>query len=351
MFLIKIYQWHTSSEVYKEIKNIIVAELDEDIVSYDTFTFEIPIEDWLIEFQKVQITKAEMWIDRVIFEWYISEIQPNLKSLVVQCKWYKAYMNHKRLFSDKTYNQSINLVLEDLLNTSNWRTSWVMKEDFKVYTTRRDIVNKQFKRWDNYFDIIDELAELLDCQWTIKEQTLYFEDTIWQDRSTWDLFEEFVYDPYQLRQSNITNVSIDRFDTIITSIIWTDWVSFSEIQDSESQKIYWFLDWFESFREWDLSTQTQAHLDKYKQNQKLYKIEVEQYSTNVSVWDKVYFRVQNHSSYLDFEWSIRVIRKKTKFEKQQQIVTGYWFSDISVVVVNLVNKINKMKSDITKLKL
>jgi hypothetical protein len=256
-------------------------------------------------------------------------------------------MIEKKVHSQKNYNTDISTILNELLNESNARTNWDKIENWTVSTTRTDIIQKKYNIWDTYFDIIDELAQYLQCQWDIRNWVLLFDDFIWEDKTVLN-YEEFVYNP-NLKSTNIQSVN-PSWGKINTTIIWKDnsWVQIKS--DPIAQQIYGFTESFETFREWNLSEQTQALLNEQKEKQLIYEIiPAKDENINIEPWDIVKLIIENHSSYLDYNGEIRVLKKSSSIQNSQLIVNSYWLWKVNIITRGLTQITNKLQKDIKKL--
>jgi len=394
-FLIKIYGNSNSDVIEQQIFNLYNFSIKEDLMSFDTANITLPNSTtWLRKFQKVEIIEIthdiqeitwtesvyknledltdnledytmnleDFWLvststttikrqinsqDNVIFQGFILDINVNSTTIWLTLRSQKWLLERKIILSDKSYiSKTISFILTDLF--SDWNTfTW------ETYTFETDIsqtVTKDFKEWDSFFNILDELAELTWAVWNMLENKIYFKIMLWEDRTSWDNFLSLKYNRQMTKANNILEPIMESNWVVSNIIIWKSWSTKQTVKDTWSIATYWALVEFISFREWDLTTQVNQALDLQKQEQRLYKIDLETNKVNANLWDKLKLSIEECDEYRDFTWDVTVNTKELTLVNWTKFVK-LWVSDVIVIQNTFTNKIRQINKEIALLKL
>lgn len=394
-FLIKIYGNSNSDLIEQQIFNIYDFSIKEDLMSFDTAKITLPnTTTWLRKFQKVEIIEIThdiqntTWTeavyenledltknleyytmnledvglissstttitrqvnsqDNVIFQWFIQDMNVNSTSIWLTLRSQKALFERKGILSDKTYsNKTISFILDDLF--SDWNTfTW---ETYTYETDISQIITKDFKEWDSFFNILDELSELTWAVWNILENKVYFKTELWEDRTTWDNFLSLKYNRQIPKANNILEPIMQSNWVLANIIIWKSWATKQTVKDTNSIATYWALAEFISFREWDLTNQVNQALDLKKQEQRLYKIDLETNKVNANIWEKLVLSIENTDEYRNFTWDVTVQTKELTLVNWTKFVK-LWVSDVIVITDSFSNKIRQINKEVKLLNL
>ena len=344
--IIKFYDSITDTLPKEQIEYYNSIDITENLTSYSYADIDIPLVIWLEELNIVRIYEI-LDSDTLLFEWYIDSITPWVDNINIQIKDYKWLLQRKLIVENKTYiAQTPKQIIDDLILYYNWLgDNWLSISG--VWTT----INKDIVIGDNIYDVINEIANELQCQWIIYWSTIYFETLVWDDLTSWINFTEIIYNWIDYTENNINNIWLKNYWNIANIIVWIDQSDNKVIlTDSTSITNYWPLSKKISFRDWNLTENTQAYLDLYKEPQKIYNIEIEPFTIDVKIWDKVNTRIEETNEYLNYNWDSFIIIKNTKIENATKIIT-YWVSTVNIKLRDFIQLFRDIEWDINYLSL
>lgn len=343
--LLKVYEHQFDDTVItQEIINSEVV-IEEDIKTFSIATFRMP----LIKIEEYNIVEIyEVWnTDKRIFRGYVYEIKPiwrQFGEVDIVCRGEKAIFNDRCVLSDKNYeDQDIKVILEDLLaDYIPYWEDWLLEVDFI-----KDIT-LELKEWDDYFGVLDELADQCEAEWTIIDKKVLFKRNIWIDRSTGVNYQEITYNWLFPNNSNIWNIDVIGTATRYNVVI-------GRWEEKTRYTANWFIDrlyWvkFEDFRDWDLEEKTEKELENSNRNQRVYQVVVEQNTINANIWDKIRLIVENTNSFYDIDSSVYVISKTTRYFNGSKTV-NYSLWELNLRIKNIENWLYWIQKDIKLLKL
>ena len=342
--VLKIYDNFFSSIPDMIVDQVIEIEINEDVNSISNMSLKL-LNDFtgLKRMQKIEAYEVENNIDTLVFQWFIDSITPGIDNLNLVCKNEKAVFMEQLVLSDKNYVwQTIDFIINDLL--SDWNTAF--SESWTYSNTLTGTHDKDFKEWDKLFDAIEEIVWLAGWVWIILNEKVITTDLIWTDNSIWTWFTEIVLNKSEPAENNILDFNRKNFSTKKNIIIWSDWtikVTLSNIWVWEKP-----LAEYKQFREWDLTAQTQAYLDSKSVDQFIYDLEIEPFTINPNIWDKLYLRIENVSDYLNYNWPVIVNTLKITYANWTRIINigvSSWY----VYIDNFSNKINSLNDKINLL--
>lgn len=346
------FSWDNSfleQKAFDTIENIISLEIKEDINNISYMNITINKDNlWLREFQRVQYIDTNMMSDEVIFDWYIDELIPDLNTINLVVKDFRQLMNKKACIQDYNFIwKTLQEIVETIVNDWNleYSENWSVNANFSTKT-----IDKDLKEWDTFFDIFWELSPTFNCNWITNWTEIYFNEIIWEDKTSGANFTEIIYNTEEPVENNLSNIKISKYSTISNIIIWTDWTTKVKKTNPASINTYWPLIEYKNFRPWNLDDDTQKYLDLKSNPQFLYDIEPDINSINVNIWDKIRLRIENVSEYLNIEWDVIVNTKKTKLENNTRVVE-IGVSDIYVSQEDFTRKINNIKKVLNILKI
>ncbi len=346
--MIKIYSGIFDTTPIDTIETYFDAEIQEDINGVSSLKITVKNEvTGLKRLQKIQFFEIQNWEDVVLFEWYISELKPGLNNLEIESKDFRQLFQKKMCienytFTSETLHNIINTIVDDWNNTY-----W---ESWTVNINLTGTLSKDFKQWDNFYDIFYELSESLLGMWNVKWNEIFFGEIIWEDKSVWEKFTEIIYNKNEPVENNLSEIKRINYSTIANIIFGTDGTTTTIKTNPTSISEFWPLAEYKNFREWDLSENTQAYLDIKSQEQFIYDITPDINSIDVDLWDKIYLRVENVSEYLNIDGSVIVNTKNTRIINGTKVIE-LWLSEIYVTRDNFIKRINDTKKTINLLKI
>lgn len=342
--IIKFFDKTSDTLPKVQIENYWTLEIDEDLTSFSSCNLTIPIIEWIEALDIVRIYEIQD-TDVLLFEWYIDTLEPWINEISLTIKDYKAFLQRKWLIQDVTYTtQTVKQIIDDMI--SYYNALW---DNWVCISSISDTLTKDYSMGDNIYDILNELAIELQAQWIIYWTTIYFAPLVWDDLTSWVNFTEIIYNWIDPSENNINSISLSSYWNIENIIVWIDSNDNKTVKtDSTSIALYWPLFWTINTRSWDLETFTQTYLDFKKVPQNIYKLEIEPFTIDVNIWDKVAVRIEETNSYLNYEGSAYIITKNTKIENATKVIT-YGVSTYNVKIIDFLNTMREIESAINYL--
>ena len=306
----KIYENQFSNTVIAIIDDINDFTMDLKINEGSRWNLTIPFWDYELKpYNKIEFFEVINWEDILVFSGYIYNVVINLIWYNLEIRDENDLMNKKLVLSDKTYTtQTPWQILNDI--TWDWETeTW---EDWQVISSVSDTITIDFKEWDTFYSVLNELSQQLQYNWLVKNQTIYFDEVVSEDKSTWPWFEEIVYNADDNSETNISDIKLEYYWNISNLIIGWNNVEKVLYKTTDTRGIIWE---YRAFNDWDLTTQTEEYLNLKNKEIFNYSIEVLLDKTNINLWDKVYLRIENTPNWLlDFESNVIVNNVKLEYK-------------------------------------
>lgn len=346
--MIKIYSWIFDTIPIDTIETYFDAEIKEDINWVSSLNMTVKNEvTGLKRLQKIQFFEVENWEDVILFEWYISELNPWLNNIEIEAKDLRQLFQKKMCIQDYSFSSE---TLHNIINNivSDWNNEYW--ESWTVNINLTWTISKELKKGDNFYDIFYELWESFNWIWITKWTEIYFWEIVWEDKSVWEKFTEIIYNKNEPIENNLSEISRSNYSTIANIIFGTDGTSTIIKTNPSSISEFWPLAEYKNFREGDLETDTQSYLDIKSKEQFIYDIMPDINSIDMNIWDKISLRIENVSEYLDIEGAVIVNSKNTRLINNTKVIE-IWLSEIYVTKDNFVKKINDTKKTINLLKI
>ncbi len=335
MFVIYInnYLWNSISQIF-EVNNLEVKLKLNDISSASFEVSNLHKENSYInfrEFNEVNIYKIENNIEKLIFEWVIRSVEADLYKTKIVLNDKLFLLKNKILYTDKNYsNISIKWILQDILNTINSRydTKIVLESD--INTT----ITKNYKKWQTFFDILKDLS-LNWYEFEVKNNSLRFYNSIWEDRSSWNKFVEFSYDikfPWS-RTIDTAKIEYDA-DNIAWALISKDtW----ETYDQTSIETFWRIEKY--FISWDKNILLSERKESVRELE-ITPISYDFFVANLGDIVKVFIDAWNDIMF--FDTNLKVIEKNYKSWELDKVTikVNKW----SLKTLNLIETIVDLKN-------
>jgi len=298
-----------------QFTNVDSLEYQEELADTGFLKFTLPISDpqldAVFEFQKVSLYTPSGFDDILLWTGFISRIEYGINQVSIECGDGKKFLRKKIIYADKTFTGvTIDSILNTLVTESNSRSG----ENMTYTTDLTSTVTKDFIKGAKYYDILTEIALLLNAEWKVEKEEIIFKSTIGEDKSTGVNFTELISSKENPNETNLESLLITRStDELYTSVIGKDNTTYSE---KNASTIYGRLETLESFSDGDLSTQTQAFLDEHKISQQEITVEVAEVSIDfqdVNIGDVLQLRIEQGITYIDITEDVIVLSKTVKF--------------------------------------
>jgi len=317
--------------------------IDEDIGTFAVARFSMPLID-IEEYNIVEIYEVEN-TDTRIFRGYVYKIEPvrNQFWIVnIECRSEKAIMNDRKVLLDKDYiDKDIWFILNDLISDYSIYETWTYEVDFTK------TINLKLNEWDDYFWILDELAEQCEAQRDIVDKKILFKRNFWTDRTSWINYQEINYNWLFPNNANISNIRVIGTATRNNIVIGKWQEDTKHTSNDYVDRLYWVA--FERFREWDIIEKTDKELEKQNKNQRIYEITVEQNSIIANIYDKMKLVVENTNSFFDIDSDVYVIGKTINYTNWSKI-TSYKVGELDLDVINIENWLYGIQKSVKLLK-
>jgi len=329
----------------------------QELVGSNKMTFSIPITNeniiWLQEYRKIELYDISSPQDISIWSGYIASdgIKYDDENVFVECIDEKGFMKKKILYAQKTYSsEAIADVLDELVTEANTRAG---VSELSYSTSLTATVTKTFEKGKSYYDIFNEIAELLDVQWTVYQNEIKFETSIGSDRTTGDDFIELVSNKDSPDENNIS-FEVKTAKGLATAILGKGGSTYQEAEDLTTQfgrieEVVSFSDGGAS----DLQDQVDNYLDTHKVSQQEIDIRITDNSFGVrdlNIGDTVQVRINRGNTFTDIEDNLTVIEKSVSIVNTVAIV-GFKVSSTVRETNTPQNQIAKLFSDVKKLQL
>jgi len=317
--------------------------IEEDIGTFAVARFSMPLID-IEEYNIVEIYEVEN-TDKRIFRGYVYKIEPVRQQfwiVNIECRSEKAIMNDRKVLSDKDYiDKDIWFILNDLISDYSTYETWTYEADFTK------TINLKTNEWDDYFWLLDELAEQCEAQRDILDKKILFKKSIWTDKTSWPWYQEITYNGLFPNNSNISNIKVVGTATRSNIIIGKWQEDTTHTATDYIDRLYWVA--FEKFREGDVVEKTEKQLDKQNKSQRIYEVTVEQNTILADVGDKVKLIVENTNSFFDIDSDVYVIGKTINYTNWSKI-TNYRVWELDLDVINIENWLYGIQKSVKLLK-
>lgn len=219
----------------------------------------------------------------------------------------------------------INWILDDLLDDYkfSYNENWSYSTDFNQN------ISLNIKQWDNYFDVMDELADQTGSVRNIKNNTIFFTNNA-NDKTQWENFQEILYNWLFPNTGNVANIEVIGTATRCNIVMWQDKNGNIMLNNS------WFIDriygvWKVEFRDGDLYEKTNKSLTDLNRSQRVYQVEVESNSIIADIGDKIKLTIENTNSYFDISSDVIVLSKITEYNNgSKKISYSVWELNLKV---------------------
>jgi len=235
---------------------------------------------------------------------------------------------------DTTYtNKTIKEIVNDILAKWNSYTGEYYTCQCNVATT----TTRELSKGDDIQGIIEDLCKEFALTWKVESNVIIISDLVGEDKTE---TITLIYNPLENQTTNIQNITREMNDEQFNIILGTN---SSDSTLRESLGDYMPMCKQVSFRDGNLSTQTENYLMGVKDEQQILKIEIK--DTPVNIGDKVKIIIENVNEYLNFEGIGYIISTNISYgnqDKTQNITVSQvytkkqdFFSNITQINDNL----------------
>ncbi len=240
-------------------------------------------------------------------------------------------LKNKILYTDKSYsNTQIKSILIDVLDVINSRYDTGILLSSNIL----DQVTKTYKKWQTFFDILKDLA-LNWYEFEVKNNILYFLNSIWEDKTIWTDFVEFSYD-IQFPWSRTIDTAKLEYDSenIANAVISKDtW----NIEDNNSINEFWRHEKY--FISWDKNTLLSDRKDSIRE------LEITPLSYDffvANLWDIVKVFIDAWNDIMYFDSNLKVIEKEFRSWELNKVKIK--LSKWNIKTLNLIETIQDLKN-------
>lgn len=342
-YVVKIYQGQGASAPLAQISEIIDLSISDDVngISSCSIALEANVPG-IAQYRKVEVCEVGEISDTRVFLGYVDSFVPAFDRITLSCKSEKGLLARKLVTVDRTFsNKTVTEILTQLF--ADWNGAY--SEDWAVSTSIATTTTKTVKVGDNLYDIIEELATSAEAVWDSQDRVVRVAALLGTDHTQPSDFKELVYNGENARENTLNSVSYESYGTLSNVIIGDDGTSKNTQSDSASIAEFGALAELASFRPGSLANDVAKYLAAKKGGQFAYRIVPDGMKFEASVGDKVRLRIENVSSYFDFEGDVIVNTKKTRIVNGSKICE-YEVSDKYVYFDSFAKRFLAVESDV-----
>ena len=283
------------------------------------------------EFNEVLIYKIQNSDEKLIFDGIIRSVEADLYKTKVILNDKIFLLKNKILYTEKLYtNIQVKSILINILDVINSRydTKLILNSDIL------DQVTKTYKKWQTFFDILKDLA-LNWYEFEIKNNVLYFLNSIWEDKTSWANFVEFSYD-IQFPWSRTIDTARLEYDSenITNAVISKDtWNS----EDLLSINNFWRLEKY--FISWDKDA---LLLDRKESIRELEITPISYDFFVANLWDTVKVFIDAWNDIMYFNSNLKIVEKEFRSWELNKVKIK--LSKWNVRTLNLIETIADLKN-------
>lgn len=342
------YNWFFSTTPVKQYfldLQQTAIETKDDLTSFGSCTFSLPLDADVDVGQKVVIYEQKNDTTIQIFSGYLYMIEPilDVANRIIQCTVYdeKHFLTKKKVLADNDFTtQPLSSILSVLATTYNTLgDGWVIDCDVMD-------ASLTYKAGDSFFDAFNDLAEWLKLQWTVRNGVVIMKSRIGLDRTFGPSFTEAIYSN---NESNISEVAIkiedNRVDLVIVNYGDGWLVSQYPLTNPNPCESVRYI----TTRSRDVDIVAQSIYDNNQTPFIQYNFTLQQDSLRASIGDLIQFRIQDFGKY-DFTGSTNIISKTTSYTNGVKIET-IGVSERVAQAKNFTGIIRNIQRDINLMKL
>ena len=322
------------------------AEFDIPVVKKDGSIHEA-LQDISIlqKMNRVKIGFLREWVETIVFDGYITNINDSALSTHVICSDRMMLLEQRMLLADTPYNTGLSSILSNLFSVMNG----IENTGLSVSSTITTTTTKDYSAGQKIFDILKDLSNGW-YQFGISWDTVYLDTFIWVDRSTWSDRVEFIYVYNQARARTIEDFSFSSDVRNIKNAIYGKNTGGSVLSSTDSTSIsaYGRQEEFISVNG-DVTSETSKYLAEHKDD--TIEISISPSSRDFSlanVGDKVWVYIDRGDVRGKYEGAL-VVQSKEYIDGDLPEIK-YGFSTSKIRTPTILEKIKMMANDIQVIK-
>lgn len=332
--------WNKITQIF----NISNLRITKKLNNISTASFELPTTDInsnynnLKEFNKISIFILDNNEEKLLFSWIIRSVESDLEKIKIELNDDLFLLKKKILYTNKNYsNISIKNILTEILWEINTRKeTWIM-----LNCNIEELISIEYKEWKKFLDILKDLSNNW-YEFNLINNILTFKETIWENRTSWAEFVEFLFDKDNIESS-----------TIIAAKNWYDADNISnavKVRDSWEKEDITSIDSFWRIEEYFTSWNKDTTLNERKYS--IRELDITPSGNNffiANIWDLVKVYINSWSDLLYYDWNLKVIEKE--FISWDLNLVKIKLSTWNIKSLNILEKISEMDSKINNLEL
>lgn len=327
--VVKISNDYTQATTIAQLLNPDGLKFIDELVNTGSLEFSIPLSESQIfaftEFKKIAIYSVESASDLLLWTGYISDIENDFAYANIKCGDEKDFLRSKMLFSFKDYSATtLQNAISEMVSEANGRKGTNEAAlDFDVNTVASMLMKKTFQQGTSYFDIIKEVCESLNIQWTVRFNKIILATSIGIDRSlSNENFFPLIWNAGSPNENNITKFKNKRSASEIATHVYGKSSSGNALISGD-KSIYGSIERSVSMDDGNITTQTQEYINKHQTSQLERELDVEiseQMARIIQIGDTVPVKIIHGSALVDTEANLKVIQKSAAFENKKPTI-------------------------------
>lgn len=309
-----------------------------------TYTKAADFNDIIKENNRITIVKLVNWQEKKIMEGIIRGFDSWLHDTKLLIDSKLGILQDRIIYNNYTYSGPLNTLLQNILDEINTREdTWVT-----LSCDITETVNKEYKKWETVFDILDDLANNK-YEYEIIDDVLVFASTIGKDRTT-DVngFVEFQRDRNNPWSRNIADARMksDKKE-IATAGIGKSGNNYTTYEDTDGIDKFWRIERAIT-TSWDEDTSIEWYVTERAWSIREYTVEPETQDFFVAdIGDQVKVFIDNGNEKMFFDWSMTVVGKTIESWDLEKVKIK--LSTSKVKVKDFFDKFNNLQSRVQKI--
>jgi len=340
----KIYEHYRSSVILDQIQIKSKLSIEDELGNFWTADFDATSLS-LVEYNKIELYEAGS-PDTLVFKGLVHQPLKEITALKnktqMVCRSEMAIMLSRKVLVARTKTDTIENIINELL--------WDYNSLWENRTSQIDLtktVTIDYKIWDVYFWIFNELSLQWWWYWTIENAKIIMKELLGTDRTYWSWLTEIILD--KTHDSNVSSLKIVGLSTRANIVVGVDYSKNTVTkQDMSWGVIYWVH--VETFRDGDLADKTQQLLDRMNIRQRVLNLDIDP-NKNISanIGDKLHLRIENVDNMEDISSDILVVKKEIVYDFwQKKVLLTVWENLIQEdslwnILVNIKRDVDRQK--------
>lgn len=355
--VIKISDDYTAATTTAQIINPDDLRFIDELVNSGSLSFRIPLSSVhigsIIEFKKVALYAIEGGKDHLLWSGYIDVIENDFTDAFVRCGDEKDFLRNKIIFGNKNWAATnISTAISSILTEANSRKG-PTEGLLTLETELTSNVGKQFTQGTTYFDILSELSDALNFEWSVRFNKIYIKTTIGTDRTVAGLdYFQFIWNKNSPNENSILSFKNTRNSReIATHVIGKGGAGISIIAGDKS--IYGSIERSISMDQGNIATQTQEYINSHQVSQierDFNTIIDDEMARKIQIGDLVSVRIIHDSALVDTIASLKVIQKDFIFENKRPTII-FKLATLRKEVANAANFLAELNRRVKRIEL